>query len=193
MAVAAARETLIGQSVPRKEDAALLRGRGTYIDNLTLPGTLYMAIGRSPYAHARIANVNLDSARVAEGVVAAFSGADLAEVWAGPLPMAWPVTEDTKNPPHYPLTPDEARYQGDGVAVVVAETRALAKDAAELVEVDFEPLDVVTDVEAALADGAPLVHDEFPDNGCYTWTLKTGDVDRLFSEAAVTVTERYRQ
>src|SRR5918996_1580155 len=171
MAIAEAHETLIGQSVPRKEDAAFLRGRGTYIDNLTLPGTLYMAIVRSPYAHARVANVNLDAARATEGVVAAFSGADLEKDWAGPLPMAWPVTEDTKNPPHYPLTPDEARYQGDGVAVVVAESRALAKDAAELVEVDYEQLDAVADVEKALADGAPLVHSDLGTNECYVWKL----------------------
>jgi carbon-monoxide dehydrogenase large subunit len=193
MAIAEAHETLIGQSVPRKEDAAFLRGRGTYIDNLTLPGTLYMAIVRSPYAHARVANVNLDAARAAEGVVAAFSGADLEKDWAGPLPMAWPVTEDTKNPPHYPLTPDEARYQGDGVAVVVAESRALAKDAAELVEVDYEQLDAVADVEKALADGAPLVHSDLGTNECYVWKLETDDVQAAIDAAEVVVTRRYRQ
>src|SRR5919106_2059222 len=193
MAIAEAHETLIGQSVPRKEDAAFLRGRGTYIDNLTLPGTLYMAIGRSPYAHARITSVNLDAARAAEGVVAAFSGADLAKDWAGPLPMAWPVTEDTRNPPHYPLTPDEARYQGDGVAVVVAESRALAKDAAELVEVDYEQLDAVADVEKALADGAPLVHSDLGTNECYVWKLETDDVQAAIDAAEVVVTRRYRQ
>ena len=85
-----------------------------------------------------------------KGVVAAFSGADLAEEWKGGLPCAWPVTEDIKMPPHYPLAADEARYQGDPVAVVVAESRALAKDAAELVEVDYEPLPSIADVEKAL-------------------------------------------
>ncbi|MGH3129964.1 MAG: xanthine dehydrogenase family protein molybdopterin-binding subunit, partial [Gaiellaceae bacterium] len=132
-------------------------------------------------------------AREAQGVVAAFSGADLAGEWAGPLPMAWPVTEDTKNPPHWPLTPDKARYAGDAVAVVVAETRALATDAAELVAVDYEPLPAVTGVEAALADGAPIVHDDLGSNHCYTWSLAAGDADRLFSKAAVTIEERYYQ
>jgi carbon-monoxide dehydrogenase large subunit len=193
MSVAEARETLIGSSVPRKEDAALLRGRGTFVDNLTLPGTLFMAVVRSPYAHARITSVNLDAARAAEGVVAAFSGADLAGDWAGPLPMAWPVTEDTKNPPHYPLTPDEARYQGDGVAVVLAESRALAKDAAELVEVEYEQLDAVADVEKALAKGAPLVHSDLGTNECYVWKLETEDVQAAIDAADVVVTRRYRQ
>ena len=138
---------VVGTSVGRKEDASLLRGRGTFIDNLTLPGTVYMAVVRSPYPHARIESVNLDAARAAEGVVGAFAGADLADEWKGGLPCAWPVTEDIKTPVHYPLATDEARYQGDPVAVVVAESRALAKDAAELVEVDYEPLPSTGDVD----------------------------------------------
>src|SRR3990170_6692269 len=91
----------VGTSVKRKEDASLLRGRGTYVENLTLPGTVFMALVRSPYPHARIKGVNLDAARAAAGVVAAFSGADLAEDWEGGPPRAWPVTEDIKMPPHF--------------------------------------------------------------------------------------------
>ena len=159
-------ETFVGTSVKRKEDASLLRGRGTYVDNMTLPGMVFMAVVRSPYAHARIKSVNLDRARQAEGVVAAFSGADLAEDWKGSLPCAWPVTEDIKMPPHYPLANEEARYQGDGIAVVIAESRALAKDAAELVEVDYESLDAVVNVEEALEQGAPLVHSDLGTNQC---------------------------
>src|SRR4029453_1598935 len=161
----------IGTSVKRKEDASLLRGRGTFVDNLTLPGMVYMAVVRSPYPRARIANVNFDAARAAEGVVAALSGPDLADEWAGGLPCAWPVTEDIKMPPHFPLASEEARYQGDPVAVVVAETRALAKDAAELVEVDYEPLPSIAGVERALADGAPIVHEDLGTNECYVWKL----------------------
>ena len=137
----------VGTSVKRKEDASLLRGQGTFVDNMTLPATAYMVVVRSPYPRARIAGVNLEAARAGEGVVAAFSGADLAEDWKGGLPCAWPVTEDIKTPAHYPLAVGEARYQGDPVAVVVAETRALAKDAAELVEVDYEPLPSNADVQ----------------------------------------------
>ncbi len=187
-------QTLIGTSAPRKEDARLLTGQASFVDDISIPGMVWMALVRSPYAHARIRSVDLTKARAAEGVVAAFSGADLAGDWTGPLPMAWPVTEDINNPSHYPLATEKARYAGDGVAVVVAASRALAQDAAELVEVDYEPLPAVTDVEAALADGAPIVHDEFGTNHCYTWPLAGGeDVDRLFAEADVTVEERYRQ
>src|SRR4029450_13531049 len=108
-AVSERTETFVGTSVKRKEDASLLRGRGTYVDNMTLPGLVFMAVVRSPYAHARIKRMNVDGARQAERVVAAFSGADLAEDWKGSLPCAWPVTEDIKMPPHYPLVIEEAR------------------------------------------------------------------------------------
>jgi carbon-monoxide dehydrogenase large subunit len=191
----AATETpgFVGQPVPRKEDAKLLQGQGRYVDNLAVPGMVWMAVVRSTFAHARIASVDVSKAAAAEGVVAAFSAADLAGEWAGGLPCAWPVTEDTKIPDHFPLAADKARYQGDGVAVVVAESRALAKDAAELVEVEYEELDPVTDVDAAAVDGAPVLHDDFGTNVSYTWILEAGEVDRLFEEAAVTVSERYRQ
>ena len=186
-------ETFIGTSVKRKEDASLLRGRGTYVDNMILPGMVFMAVVRSLYAHARIKSVNLDRAREAEGVVAAFGGADLAEDWKGSLPCAWPVTEDIKMPPHYPLANEEARYQGDGIAVVIAESRALAKDAAELVEVEYEPLDAVVNVEEALDEGAPLVHSDLGTNECYVWKLDAGDVQAAVDAADVVVTRRYYQ
>jgi aerobic carbon-monoxide dehydrogenase large subunit len=193
MATTETKTTYIGSPVERVEDARLLRGDTRWVDNMTLPGMLWMAVVRSPYAHAKIKTVDISRALEAEGVVAAFSGAELADEWAGSLPCAWPVTEDCRIPMHRPLATDKARYAGDGVAVVVAESRALAKDAAELVDVDYEPLPVVTDVEEALADSAPLVHDEYDGNRAYTWTLQAGEFDKLFSEAAVTVKERYRQ
>jgi aerobic carbon-monoxide dehydrogenase large subunit len=183
----------VGTSVKRKEDAALLRGRTRWVDNLSLPGMLYMAVVRSPYPHARITRIDLEPARKAEGVVAAFTGADLAGDWAGGLPCAWPVTEDIKMPPHFPLAVDEARYQGDPVAVLVAESRALAKDAAELVEVEYEPLPSIFDVEKALADGAPLVHSDLETNECYVWKLDAGEAQAAIDAADVVVTRRYYQ
>jgi carbon-monoxide dehydrogenase large subunit len=126
-------------------------------------------------------------------VVAAFSGADLAEDWKGGLPCAWPVTEDIRMPTHFPLVVDEARFQGDGVAVVIAESRTLAKDAMELVEVDYEPLPSTADVERALEDGAPLVHSDLGTNECYVWKLDAGDVDAAVAAADVVVTGRYFQ
>ena len=193
MAVTEERTSYIGQSVERKEDAKLLTGESRFVDDLTLPGMVWAAVVRSPYAHARITSVDLSKALEADGVVAAFSGVDLAEDWKATLPCVWLVTEDTKQPFHRPLATDKARHQGDGVAVVLAESRALAKDAAELVEVEYEPLDPVIDPEAALADGAPVVHEEFGTNHCYTWTLKTDNADGVFADAPVTVKERYRQ
>jgi len=193
MAVTETTEAFVGTSVKRKEDAALLRGQTTFVDNLTLPGTVFMALVRSPYPHARITRVNVEAARKAEGVVAAFSGAELVEEWKGGLPCAWPVTEDIKTPAHFPLVVEEARYQGDGVAVVIAESRALAKDAAELIEVEYEPLPSVADVEKALEDGAPLVHSELGTNECYVWKLETDDVQAAIDAADVVVTRRYFQ
>jgi carbon-monoxide dehydrogenase large subunit len=183
----------VGGGVLRKEDPKLVTGQGTFVESITPPGTLWVAVVRSPLAHARIAGVNLAPAREAPGVVAAFAGADLADEWAAGLPCAWPVTEDIKIPDHWPVAKDVVRHLGEAVAVVVATSRAAAKDAAELVEVDYDPLPAVIDAEAALADDAPLVHDAFDGNRCYTWTLATGDVDAAFAAADVVIKERYRQ
>ena len=182
---------VIGTDVRRKEDAELLTGQGKYTDDLTVPGMLWMEVVRSPFAHATVNSMDMSKALEVPGVVAAFSGQDLADDWAGPLLMAWPVTEDIHNPPHWPLTKDKARHQGDGVAVVLAETRAAAKDGAEAVEVDYTELPVVVDMAAAMAADAPLVHDEFGTNSCYTWKLSSGDVDKVFAEATVVIKERY--
>src|SRR5262245_11234416 len=110
MAVAEQRTAYVGQPVGRKEDAKLLTGQARFVDDMTLPGMVWMAVVRSPYAHATITRVDVTRAREAHGVLAAFSGADLADDWVNGLPMAWPVTEDIRNPPHWPLTKDKARY-----------------------------------------------------------------------------------
>ncbi len=183
----------VGTAVLRKEDPELLTGQARYVDDLTAPGMVWMALVRSPYAHARIGSIDVSKALAAEGVVGAYSGDDLAGDIPAGLPCAWPVTEEIKVPTHWALARDKARYAGDAVAVVVAESRALAKDAAELVEVEYEPLPAVTDVAEALADGAPLVHEDFGTNRSYDWVLSAGDVDKAFADAAVTVSQRYRQ
>ena len=192
MSATAEKTAYVGSPVKRREDQALLTGRGTYVDNLAPTGTLSMVVARSPYAHARVKGISLDAARGAEGVVAVLSAADLQDDWKAAMPCAWPVTEDMKNPPHYPLT-DVARYQGDGVAVVIAETRAQAKDAAELVEVDWEPLDAAVDVRKALEVGAPLAHPDLGTNECYVWRLDTDATGQAIDDAEVVVTRRYYQ
>lgn len=180
----------IGAPLKRKEDDPLLRGRGTYVANLDLPGTVVMVVVRSPYAHARITSIDTTAARAAEGVVAVFTGADLRDDWKAAMPCAWPVTEDMKSPEHFPLAVSEVNYQGDGVAVVIADTRAHAVDAAELVDVDYEVLDAVVDVAAAAQDGGTLVHEELGTNVSYVWPLESGTFD---DDADVIVKHTYAQ
>ena len=180
----------IGAPLKRKEDDPLLRGRGTYVDNIDLPGTVVMVVVRSPYAHATIVAIDTAAATAAEGVVAVFTGVDLRDDWKAAMPCAWPVTEEMKSPEHFPLAVSQVNYQGDGVAVVIADTRAHAVDAAELVDVEYEPLDVIVDVEAAAQEGATLVHENLGTNVSYVWKLETG----AFDEAAdVIVKHRYVQ
>ena len=181
----------VGGGLLRKEDPKLLTGQGTYTEDIAIPGMVWIAVVRSPFAHARINGVDSSRAKEMPEVMAVFSGEELAEEWGGPLPMAWPVTEDINNPDHFPVAKDKARYAGDAVAVVVAASQARAQDAAEAVDVDYEPLDAVVDLEEALEDGAPLVHEEFGTNKCYTWPLASGEVDEVFSNAPVVVKERY--
>jgi len=186
-------ERFTGGAVLRKEDPTLLTGQGRFVESITVPGMLHAVFVRSPFGAAAIGGIDAEAARAAPGVVAVFTGADLKGEWAAGLPMAWPVTEDIRIPEHWPLTPDVARYAGDAVAVVVAKSRAEATDAAELVAVDYEERPAVVDVERALAEGAPRVHDAFEDNRSYTWTLTNGDVDAAFGKADVVITQRTTQ
>ncbi len=190
----------VGSPQIRKEDPELITGRSRFVDDITVPGMLWAHVVRSPFAHARINGVDVSKALAMEGCVAAYSGADLASEWAAPLVCAWPVTDDIKMSEHWPLAKDKARHAGDGVAVVVAESRALAKDAAELVEVDWEPLPAVTDPLAAMEDGAPLVHDDFGTNVSSVWGFEKGDSPAPFKSSKpffddpdlVKVKHRYR-
>ncbi len=181
----------IGSRTLRKEDAALLTGAASYTDDIKLPGMLHLAVLRSPLAHARIRSLDVSEARRRPGVVAAFTGEDLAGEWAAGLPCAWQLTEDMKAPDHWPLARGEVNHMGEAVAVVVAGDRYAAHDALEHVEVDYEPLPAAVDVEAALEEGAPLVHKEYGTNECYTWPLSVGDVDGAFEQADVVVKGRY--
>ncbi|MFC7863161.1 xanthine dehydrogenase family protein molybdopterin-binding subunit [Streptomyces murinus] len=183
----------VGRSRLRKEDARLITGQTTWTDNIQVAGMLHLAVLRSPMAHARITRVDVAPALERPGVLAAFSGADLAE-GLGSLPCAWPVTEDIVLPDHPPIAVEEVRYAGDPVAVVVARDRYAAADALEAIEVDYDPLPPVLDLEDALAEGAPLVHSGKGTNRCYTWPLATGESFAAVRErAGVTVKRRYHQ
>src|SRR5918998_6732747 len=154
---------------------------------------LHFALLRSPFAHAKITHLDVSSALEQPGVVAAYTGEDLAEEWPGGVPCGATVTDDQNTPFYPPIVRDEAKYMGDAVAVVVATDRYRAQDALEFVEVDYEPLDVVVDMETALEQGAPLVHEDLGTNECYTWPMTAGDIDDAFNRADVIVKERYIQ
>lgn len=180
----------VGQPVRRKEDARLLTGTTNWTDNIQLPGALHMVYVRSPHAHARITRVDLTAARAMPGVVAAFDAAELGD--ANPKVICvWAVVENTVMPDFPALASGEVRHVGDIVAVVLATDRYLAADAAEAVEVDYEPLPAIIDMEAALADGADLVHAEKGTNECYTKHYVRGDYEAAAGAADVVVTRRF--
>jgi carbon-monoxide dehydrogenase large subunit len=180
----------VGRARARKEDARLITGQTNWTDNIVLPGLTYVAFARSPYAHARITGVDLSAAREASGVIAVFSGADFAAE-QGSLPCAWPVTEDIVLPDHPAMAVDTVRYVGEIVAAVVARDRYAAADAVELIDVSYEPLEPVLDMEAALRPDSPKVHEA--GNKSYTWTLANGDMEAAFRDAPVVLERTYRQ
>jgi carbon-monoxide dehydrogenase large subunit len=179
----------VGRALRRKEDPRLITGQARYVDDIALPGTLWAAFVRSPEAHARITGIDTSAASAHEGVHAVFTGEDLADL-SGPLPMAWaPPGVEVKNPEHWPLARGTVNHVGDPVAVVLGEDRYAVVDAAEDVVVDYEPLPVVTDPEAALA-GAPYVHESLGTNKVHEWSLSGGDLEAGFAEADVVIERR---
>src|SRR5690606_4878808 len=159
-------ERELGRARRRKEDARLITGTATWTDNVSLPGMLHLAVLRSPMAHARLARVDVSAALDRPGVVAAFTGADLSDDAAG-LPCAWPGAADMVAPDRRMRASDEVRHVGEAIAVVAATDRYQAVDALEAIEVEYEPLPAVLDMEAALADGADLVHASHGTNKSY--------------------------
>ncbi len=177
----------VGKKLKRKEDPRLIQGISHYTDDLKLAGMIYCAFTRSPHAHAEIKVIRTDAARALPGVVAVFTAADTSGVGAVPCAVQMP---DLKVPKHPVLATGRVHYVGEPVAVVVAEDLYTARDAAELVEVDYDPLPVVTDMEKALSKDTPFVHDEFKSNQAFTHTLKNGDIDAAFKKADRVVKQR---
>ncbi len=180
---------LIGARVERKEDYRFLTGAGQYTDDVELPRQSYAAFVRSPHAHAVIKKISMVKAKASAGVLAIYTGEDFAAAKLGGLPCGWLITDvngqPMKEPPHPCLAQGKVRYVGDQVAIVVAETQAQARDAAELVEVDYEVLPAVVDGSKATAKDAPQLHEGAPDNTCYVWAI--GDkaaTDAAFAKAA---------
>jgi carbon-monoxide dehydrogenase large subunit len=182
----------IGASVRRKEDARFLNGRGNYTDDINRPGQLHAYIRRADRPHAKINRLDTSAAAKAPGVVAVFTGADMAADNVGGLPCGWQIHNKDGSPmaepPHPVLAVGKVRHVGDPVAVVIAETKQAAKDAAELIVIDYQDLPSTASLRDAIAPGAPLVHDEVPGNICYDWQI--GDkavIDAAFAKAAKVV------
>jgi carbon-monoxide dehydrogenase large subunit len=188
----------VGQARRRKEDARLITGRTNWTDNITLPGMLHLAILRSPMAHARITAVDTSAVLDRPNVVAVFTGRDLAGE-QGSLPCAWPVTPDMVQPDHPALAVDEVHFSGEAVAVVVARDRYSAMDAVEAIDVEYEPLPVVLDMEKALEESSPLVHSDKGTNKSYDWVFDAGEAgtgestEQAFADAEVVLQRRYVQ
>jgi carbon-monoxide dehydrogenase large subunit len=179
----------IGESLRRKEDYRFLTGAGQYTDDIVLANMAQCYFVRSPHAHAKIRSIDKTAALAAPGVIGILDGQDVAADKINGLPCGWLITstngEPMKEPPHPILAFEKVRYVGDHVAMVVAETYEQARNAAELVMVDYEPLAAVVDVRDAQAPGAPVIHDVAPNNQCYKWAI--GDkaaVDETFANAA---------
>ncbi|RKR18898.1 xanthine dehydrogenase family protein molybdopterin-binding subunit [Arthrobacter oryzae] len=163
----------VGRARPRKEDAHLITGRSRYTDNITLPGMLHLAMVRSPFAHARITSVDASAAKSSPGVVAVLTGADVADQ-QGSLPNAWPITPDQKAPAHPAIAVDTVAFAGEVVACIIARSAAAARDAAELVDVSYEELPVVLDLEEAVKDEV-LAHPDLGTNKSATWIFDSGE------------------
>jgi aerobic carbon-monoxide dehydrogenase large subunit len=181
-------ERLIGQRLLRQEDPRLVAGRGAYVTDLALPGTLHMALLRSPHAHARITHVIADRARRVAGVVAVLTADDIRDV--GPLPvLAHPPGQRHTSFPVLPA--DRARYVGQPLAAVVAETRYAAQDGVDALDVTYDPLPVVADVAHATAPDAPKLYDDWPDNVVVSREIGSGDPDAVFATAPTVVQARF--
>ena len=182
----------IGASMRRKEDLRFINGHGNYTDDINRPGQLYASIRRSDRPHAKLLSIDTTAAKAAPGVIAVYTHAEMAPDNLGGIPCGWQIHSKDGSPmaePAHPiLATGKVRHVGDPVAVVIAETRAEAKNAAELLEIEYEDLPAIASSLDAIAPGAPLVHDEVGSNTCYDWHIGDKDaVDAAFAQAARTV------
>lgn len=184
--------TLIGKPIPRLEDRRLVTGRGLFVDDIILPNILHAAVLRSPYAHARITKIDKTRALALKGVVAVYTADDLGQL-NGPLPPSVSPLPQYPIPymrTHYALAKEKVRYVGEPVAFIVAENKYVAKDAAEMVEVEYEPLPAVVDVEKAIQQGSPLVHEDVPNNIAAHHIIRVGD-SSLAGNADLVIREKF--
>ena len=181
----------IGVEVTRDRARRLLAGRGNFVDDIAFSRMLHMAFLRSPYPHARIANIDTTGAAESPATICILTDSDLVgivEPWR-PIHKRFP---DMRAPLQTALARGTVRYQGEPIVAVIATSRAEAEDACELIDIEYEQLDDVGDVSAALAPNAPLIHDEFGDNVFFRSTIRVGDPDAALNKADVVVEETFR-
>ncbi|HXX78735.1 MAG TPA: xanthine dehydrogenase family protein molybdopterin-binding subunit, partial [Ktedonobacteraceae bacterium] len=169
-----------GAPIPRNEDPRLLRGKGSYVDDIDLPEQLHAAVLRSPFARARIVSIDVSAARDLPGVHLVLTASDLGEI-LDPSPLLVPHQALTHPHTQLPLALREVKYVGEAVAYVVADSRYLAEDALDLIEVEYEPLPVVHNMDVAISKDAPLVHEDVPGNVAAHLVQTVGDPDEVFS------------
>ena len=180
----------IGRSVPRPNAKRLLEGRGNFVDDVVLPRMLHVVFVRSPYAHARIVSIDVEAAQDCPGVLAVVTGKQLAEhhsPWVGTLQHLKGII----SPPQYALAIDQACWQGEAVAAILAQSREQGEDAIDSVIVDWEELPVVADPETALDPDSPRKHESLENNLCWERNFAAGDVDQAFAKADVVVEEEF--
>ncbi|MET7989375.1 molybdopterin cofactor-binding domain-containing protein [Amycolatopsis sp. NPDC005232] len=192
-------EPEVGKARVRKEDERLITGRTRWTDNITLPGMLHLAVLRSPMAHAKITSLDVSAAKDAPGVVAVYTARDLDPDGSVSMPCAWPISPDMKAPRRPVLADGQVNFAGEGIAVVVARSAGEAHDALEAIEVEYDELPVVLDMEAALAEGAPLVHEDLGTNKNALWIFDSaeagtgGNVEDAIASSEIVVKRRFRQ
>src|ERR671934_221427 len=184
---------MVGASIRRREDPRLVTGTSSYVEDLSRTAVLHMHVVRSSEAHARIASIDTKRAKDADGVVAVFTGKDLQSEFNAPLPVTNSFIPEKKYPNHYPIAVDKVRYVGEPVAVVVATSRAAAEDAGERIDIRYESLPPVLDMEKAIENDAPVLHDDVGSNLSYDVKRSGGDIDAAFKEAEVRIQQRLIQ
>src|SRR5574339_908915 len=186
-----------GERIKRNEDPRLLTGQGLYVDDVDLPNMLHAAFVRSPYAHARINNIDVSQALQREGVVAVYTASDLGDYWKpGPLLVSPPPVKDIvfNEKTQVPLARagDKVKFAGEPVVMVLAESRYIAEDALADIQVDYEPLEAVVDLEKALQDGSPIIHEDIGSNVAAHVVQTKGNYDSAKQDAALIVRRRFR-
>src|SRR6516164_893836 len=181
----------VGRTLSRVAARSAVAGRATYTDDISLPRMLHAAFVRSPHAHARIVRIDTAAAEKAPGVVKAMTGAEIAKMCTAPWVGTLTCFPGMKSAPQYPMAVDRACWQGEPVVMVIARTRALAEDAAELVAIEWHALPAVTEKESALDRGAPVLHEALGDNLAFRKVIDTGGVDAAFAASDTIVEDTF--